>query len=173
EGDAREALLIREREGHVEVRIHLPRGAADGRGRPSFDELCQIIEGVSHFLYVAERARRELPATQLELELQAEVDKYIFLSHDAGERDHFEPRRAARRGRAARSRVAPRPPPGAPPAPAPATGGPPPGPGGPPAGGGRAPPATAASSRCARRSAASTGPARPRRSSSRGPRSVA
>src|SRR5262249_58423439 len=93
EGDAREALLIREREGHVEVRIHLPRGAADGRGRPSFDELCQIIEGVSHFLYVAERARRELPATQLELELQAEVDKYIFLSHDAG---RFEPRRAAR-----------------------------------------------------------------------------
>jgi len=91
EGEAREALLIRELPGHVEVRIHLPRGAAGGR--LSFDELCQIIEGVSHFLYLAERARRELPATQLELELQAEVDKYLLLSHD---RAGFDPARAAR-----------------------------------------------------------------------------
>jgi len=96
-GDEREALLIRERprrgdEDDVEISLRLPRSAAPGRGRPNFDELCQIIEGVSHFLYVAERVRRELPATQLELELQAEVDKYILFAHDPG----FEPGRAAR-----------------------------------------------------------------------------
>jgi hypothetical protein len=34
---------------------------------------------VSHFVYVANRARQELPATQLELELQAEVDKFVLL----------------------------------------------------------------------------------------------
>ena len=30
-------------------------------------------------MYVADRARRALPATQLELELQAEIDKYMLL----------------------------------------------------------------------------------------------
>jgi hypothetical protein len=47
---------------------------------PNLDSVCQLIEGVSHFLYVAERARCELPATELELELQAEVDKYVLLA---------------------------------------------------------------------------------------------
>ena len=91
-GDEREALLIRDREVDVEISLRLPRSAQGGRGRPNFDELCQIIEGVSHFLYVAERVRRELPATQLELELQAEIDKYILFAHDTG----FDPGRAAR-----------------------------------------------------------------------------
>ena len=78
--DDREVLVIVDRgaEGEVELALHLPR-LAEG-GRPSFDQLCQIVEGVSHFLYVVERARRELPATQLELELQAEVDKYVILA---------------------------------------------------------------------------------------------
>lgn len=79
DGAAREALLIRYSEGEIEVALHLPREAI-ARGRQgTFDEICQIVEGVSHFLYVAERARRELPTTQLELELQAEVDKYVLL----------------------------------------------------------------------------------------------
>jgi hypothetical protein len=75
--DDREVLILVDRGagGEVELSLRLPRSAATGR--PSFDQLCQIVEGVSHFLYVVERARRELPATQLELELQAEVDKYV------------------------------------------------------------------------------------------------
>lgn len=88
--DAREAVLVREREGEVELAVRLPRVALTG-GRPSFDELCQVVEGVSHFLYLAERARRELPATQLELELQAEVDKYLLFAGGA-----YHPARAAR-----------------------------------------------------------------------------
>jgi hypothetical protein len=44
------------------------------------DRLCQIIEGVSHFVYVADRAARDQSTTQLELELQAEVDKYVVIS---------------------------------------------------------------------------------------------
>ena len=44
------------------------------------DPLCQLIEGVSHFVYLAERARADREATQLELELQAEVDKYVVLA---------------------------------------------------------------------------------------------
>jgi hypothetical protein len=101
DGPAREALLIRDSGGELEVALHLPREALDGARPPSFDEVCQIVEGVSHFVYVAERARRELPATQLELELQAEVDKYVLLAlDDLDERGRgagrFEPERAAR-----------------------------------------------------------------------------
>jgi hypothetical protein len=92
----RETLFLRDQGGELEILLHLPRTAvARGAGDPgpSFDDLCQVIEGVSHFLYLAERARRELPATQLELELQAEVDKYVLLCHDPG---GFHPGRAAR-----------------------------------------------------------------------------
>jgi hypothetical protein len=95
----REVLVIVDRgaEGEVELSLRLPRSAVEGH--PSFDQLCQIVEGVSHFLYVVERARRELPATQLELELQAEVDKYVLLAHGpalAAGPSRFEPERAAR-----------------------------------------------------------------------------
>jgi hypothetical protein len=74
---AREALLVRHRGDDLDLALVLPERAARGEG---FDGLCQVIEGVSHFVLVAERARRELPATELELELQAEVDKFVFFA---------------------------------------------------------------------------------------------
>jgi hypothetical protein len=91
----RETLFLRDHDGELEVLLYLPRAAVtrtEGDPLPTFDDLCQVIEGVSHFLYLAERARRELPATHLELELQAEVDKFVLLSHDAA---GFHPARAA------------------------------------------------------------------------------
>jgi hypothetical protein len=81
----REAVRIRDAaDGAVEIEVLaplLPR-------TPDLDSVCQLIEGVSHFVYVADRARRQLPATQLELELQAEIDKYVLL---ALEGDRFDP----------------------------------------------------------------------------------
>lgn len=96
--DGREELVVREQDGEVELSLRLPRAAVEGRRPPSFDEACQVVEGVSHFLYVAERARRELPATQLELELQAEVDKYVLFAHATalGSGARFHPGVAAR-----------------------------------------------------------------------------
>jgi hypothetical protein len=78
EGPHRETVRVREGDGELEVSVALPRSALLSP-RPTLDELCQVVEGVSHFLYLAERARRELPTTQLELEIQAEVDKYVVL----------------------------------------------------------------------------------------------
>ncbi|MEM9195742.1 MAG: hypothetical protein AAGF12_41630 [Myxococcota bacterium] len=49
-------------------------GDAWGDGRAHYASLA--TEGVSHFLYVLFRAEREETLSQLELELQAEVDKY-------------------------------------------------------------------------------------------------
>ncbi len=39
-----------------------------------------VVEGVSHFLYVAEAAGRERPVSQLELEIQGELDKFAAAS---------------------------------------------------------------------------------------------
>ncbi|WP_240806736.1 hypothetical protein [Polyangium spumosum] len=91
----REVLFVREDEDGVSLALHLPRAALEPKS-PPFDLLCQVVEGVSHFLYLAERARRELPATQLELELQAEVDKYVLLVHGPLAARRFDPARAAR-----------------------------------------------------------------------------
>jgi hypothetical protein len=78
----REAVRIRDAEdGAVEIEVLAPVLSA----LPDLDTVCQLIEGVSHFVYVADRARRQLPATQLELELQAEIDKYVLLAFE-GER---------------------------------------------------------------------------------------
>ena len=82
----REGLLVRETEGGLELRLHLPRL---GAGAGDLDPICQIIEGVSHFVYLADRASREQTTTQLELELQAEVDKYVVL---AASLDSFDER---------------------------------------------------------------------------------
>jgi hypothetical protein len=76
----REALLLREgADGDLEVSVRLPR-LPDPGVHLDLDTLCQVIEGVSHFVYVVERARTGRAATQLELELQAEVDKWVVLA---------------------------------------------------------------------------------------------
>jgi hypothetical protein len=73
----REAVRIRDAvDGAVEIEVLAPVLSM----APDLDSVCQLIEGVSHFVYVADRARRMLPATQLELELQAEIDKYVLLA---------------------------------------------------------------------------------------------
>lgn len=74
EQSARESLLLRESEGELEMALVVPPDAANDH-----DGWLQLAEGVSHFVYVANRARQELPSTQLELELQAEVDKFVLL----------------------------------------------------------------------------------------------
>jgi hypothetical protein len=72
--EVREALFVRETHDGIEMSLRVPE-LLDG----ALDRLCQIIEGVSHFVYVADRAARDQSTTQLELELQAEVDKYVVI----------------------------------------------------------------------------------------------
>lgn len=92
--DAREQLIIREGPEGLELGLCLPRGVAGATRASSLDELCQVVEGVSHFVYVAERARREQPVTELELELQAEVDKWVMLVDPC--HGDFDPRASER-----------------------------------------------------------------------------
>jgi hypothetical protein len=87
--ETREHLLVRETDDALELKLVLPPIA------PEFglnDGFLQLLEGVSHFLYLVERARTGLPATQLELELQAEVDKFVLLAFENGASERDERR---------------------------------------------------------------------------------
>jgi len=46
-------------------------------GDHNLGDFLLAVEGVSHFIYALQCARADRPVTQLELELQAEVDKYV------------------------------------------------------------------------------------------------
>ncbi len=44
------------------------------------DDLCKVIEGISHFNCVAWKATHERPVSLLELELQGEIDKFVAVT---------------------------------------------------------------------------------------------
>jgi hypothetical protein len=82
----REQLLMAETGGELEVALYVdPRtldnlAAHDPReslGDHNLQDFLHAVEGVSHFVYVAWRARRGRPVSPFELELQAEIDKYV------------------------------------------------------------------------------------------------
>lgn len=81
EGDhgSREVVLLRQSQDELEIALVLPPESKQISVGGAFDDVwLQVAEGVSHFLYLAERVRVDLPVTQLELELQAEVDKFVL-----------------------------------------------------------------------------------------------
>lgn len=82
----REQLLVAEDDDGVSVglfvdddalsnlAVHDPGRRLDERNLGDF---LLAVEGVSHFVYVMWRARHDAPVSALELEVQAEVDKYV------------------------------------------------------------------------------------------------
>jgi len=81
-----EQLIVVEGEGNLDVALYLDHGvlerlaAADPRDGISGANLADfwtVLEGVSHFHYLAWNAAFDKPVTLLELEMQAEVDKYV------------------------------------------------------------------------------------------------
>jgi hypothetical protein len=92
----REQLLVSHEGGDVALGLFLDDAAltnlarndpAHGLGDHNFWDFCLAVEGVSHFIYVAHRAAGDRQVTALELELQAEVDKFVSCSLLAGARD--------------------------------------------------------------------------------------
>ncbi|HCH61224.1 MAG: hypothetical protein CL927_16115 [Deltaproteobacteria bacterium] len=61
------------------VHLHKLAQAPDTRAvvRGSLRSFCAVIEGISHFMFLVERARRAEPLTLLELEVQGEIDKFV------------------------------------------------------------------------------------------------
>ena len=82
----REQLLLCERDGELEMGLFVdPKTLANlerhdprlGVGDHNLADLCLALEGVSHFVFLAHRAREDMPVSGLEMELQAEIDKYV------------------------------------------------------------------------------------------------
>jgi hypothetical protein len=100
----REQLLVTEDDGGLSVglfvddaaltnlAVHDPGRRLDERNLGDF---LLAVEGVSHFVYLTWRARHDTRVSALELELQAEVDKYVtcLLCGDGGARRSAELRR--------------------------------------------------------------------------------
>ena len=81
-GEAPEELLVVEQDDSVEIGLFLEpallsRLSRSGEWTTSrLSDHCVAVEGVSHFLYLTSRATVPRPVSHLELELQAEVDKF-------------------------------------------------------------------------------------------------
>ncbi len=82
----REQLLLSEGEDDFAMGLFMDDAVIDNlhRNDPgeelhegNFGDFLLAVEGVSHFVYMAYCAHRERPVSGLELELQAEVDKYV------------------------------------------------------------------------------------------------
>jgi hypothetical protein len=82
----REQLLVRQDDGELGLGLFVDASVvanlerhdptAIGIDERNFSDFCLAVEGVSHFIYVALRAAGDRGVSQLELELQAEVDKF-------------------------------------------------------------------------------------------------
>ena len=82
----REQLLVQQDRGELGLGLFVDAAAvanlerhdptAVGIDERNFSDFCLAVEGVSHFIYVALRAADDRGVSQLELELQAEVDKF-------------------------------------------------------------------------------------------------
>jgi len=86
--ESREKLLIQSQGDEIGVSLFVdedvitsldPTDPTIGLTIQNIEEFCLALEGVSHFLYLAWNAHHQRSVTLLELELQAEVDKYITL----------------------------------------------------------------------------------------------
>ena len=76
--DRPEQVLVREDGDDLELALVLDDGLLDS-GPATLDEYCSCAEGVSHLLYLALAAERESQVSQLELEVQSEIDKFALL----------------------------------------------------------------------------------------------
>ena len=87
---AQEQLLICQDSEQVNIALYIDRAvltvlqqavAKPGINTEQLNAYWLAIEGVSHFLYLTWRLQHQRPVTQLELELQAEVDKFICTTY--------------------------------------------------------------------------------------------
>jgi hypothetical protein len=86
---AREKLLVHEDEEGLNLSLYLDEEIVNLFGesgypaqldRHNLEEFCLALEGISHFVYLIWKATHDRPVTLLEMELQAEIDKFILLS---------------------------------------------------------------------------------------------
>ncbi len=83
---SREKLLVRQEQGELQLSLYLDKEIVQRLTKQNpitslhdenLEDFLLALEGVSHFLYLGWKAELEQGVSLLELELQAEVDKFI------------------------------------------------------------------------------------------------
>jgi hypothetical protein len=96
----RELLLVSEADGTLDVSLFIDAGVLkrladkdpfDALGDHNLDDFLVALEGVSHFVYLAHNARFDKSVTPFELELQAEIDKFLVVLALVAEQSGREP----------------------------------------------------------------------------------
>ncbi|MFZ0486746.1 MAG: hypothetical protein WAL83_07085 [Arenicellales bacterium] len=79
-----EQLIFREDGNNVDVSLYLDDEVVNAldssTDSPSMNMVCLAVEGVSHFVHFCWRHHYGVDLSLLELEIQAEVDKYVLLT---------------------------------------------------------------------------------------------
>jgi hypothetical protein len=84
--ETEEKLLVAEHADELHLALYLDaallerlaaRDPLERLGAANLDDFCKVLEGLSHFNYLTWKASARLSVTLLELELQAEIDKYL------------------------------------------------------------------------------------------------
>ena len=103
----RETLLVADTQDETLIALFLDDNTieravlfAENGEQENLDAFCVVMEGVSHFVYFIYASEQDRPVSQAELELQAEIDKFLMLRllfpHKVAEDliaklfDHFE-----------------------------------------------------------------------------------
>jgi hypothetical protein len=83
-----EQLLVSEDAGEVFLGLYVDEDVLGAATRGRLTSLACAAEGVSHFVYLATRVAAGRPVSLLELEAQAEVDKFVLLLMRLWRRGH-------------------------------------------------------------------------------------
>lgn len=84
--DTDESVLLCQDEEGLALSVYLDEGMLRRLRRDNpleclrtrqLDDLCKVLEGISHFNYLVWSAQQDKSVTLLELEMQAEVDKFV------------------------------------------------------------------------------------------------
>lgn len=85
---AKEKLLVHEENDSLNLSLYLDQEVLDRfenldpfvhLDQHNLQEFCLVLEGISHFIYLVWNATFDRSVTLMEMELQAEVDKFIML----------------------------------------------------------------------------------------------
>ena len=79
-----ESVFISQFEDNIDISIFLESNIIENLNNPNIskldiNDLCHALEGISHFLYLIYHAEHDRQVKFIELELQAEIDKFIYL----------------------------------------------------------------------------------------------
>lgn len=90
---ARESLLVWQEDDDLLLSLYLDgnvlanlkeNGAGIALHQGNIEDFCLALEGTSHFVYLMWNATYQRCVTRLEMEIQAEVDKFVILSKYTG-----------------------------------------------------------------------------------------